>query len=173
MSEWREANGESSDSPFAVLVIGLGNPLRGDDGVGPRVVRELDRRGLPEGVTALDVGTGGLDLLRVLEGRKHVVLVDAADVGREPGQFVRFRPDQARLVFAGDRLSLHHAGLGEVLALADALGRALPEMVIFGVQPAEVAWGEGLSPAVEATLPILIDAVLEEINSKQRATSDE
>ena len=146
-----------------VLVLGLGNSLRGDDGVGPRIVEELTRRGLPEGVTALDGGTGGLDLLQVLEGWKQVVVVDAADVGQEPGQFVRFTPDQARLAQAADRFSLHHAGLSEVLALADALGWALPEIVIFGVQPAEVGWGEGLSPAVETALPALADAVIEEI----------
>jgi len=186
MSQWRGANGEfagiadvdhasdrvSRDSPFASLVIGLGNPLRGDDGVGPRVVAELRRRGLPEGVEALDLGTGGLDLLRVLEGQRRVVIVDAADigrasvgVGREPGRFVRFTLDEARLIYATDNLSFHHAGLGEVLALCDALGRELPQMVIFGVQPAEIGWGEGLSPPVEARLPALIDAVLEEIRT--------
>ncbi|RLC87110.1 MAG: Ni,Fe-hydrogenase maturation factor [Chloroflexi bacterium] len=151
-----------------ILVLGLGNPLRGDDGVGPRVVEELTRRGLPEGVTALDGGTGGLDLLQVLEGWERVVVVDAADVGREPGQFVRFTPDQARLVAAGDRFSLHHAGLSEVLTLADALGRALPEMVIFGVQPAGIGWKEGLSPAVETALSVLTDAVLREITEDER-----
>ena len=87
----------------SVLVLGLGNPLRGDDGIGSRVVEELIRRGLPEGVTALDGGTGGLDLLQVLEGWERVVVVDAADVGREPGQFVRFTPDQARLAEAAAR----------------------------------------------------------------------
>jgi hydrogenase maturation protease len=147
----------------AILVLGLGNPLRGDDGVGPRVVEELTRRGLPEGVTALDGGTGGLDLLHVLEGWQRVVVIDAATVGREPGQFVRFTPAQARLVGADDRFSLHHAGLSEVLMLASALGRTLPEMVIFGVQPADVGWGDGLSPAVETALPALAKAVLEEI----------
>lgn len=158
----------------SILVIGLGNPLRGDDGIGPRVVEELIRRGLPEGVTALDGGTGGLDLLQVLEGWERVVVIDAADVGRErgreilPGQFVRFTPDQAWLAQAADRFSLHYAGLSEVLALANALGRALPRMVIFGVQPAEVGWGEGLSPAVEAALPALTDAVLEEIEKDER-----
>jgi len=152
----------------SVLVLGLGNPLRGDDGVGPRLVEELTRRRLPEGVMALDGGTGGLDLLQVLEGWQRVVVVDAADVGREPGQFVRFTPDQARLAQAAERFSLHHAGLGEVLALANALGRALPHMVIFGVQPAEVGWREGLSPAVETALSALVDAVLEEI--KEDAT---
>jgi hydrogenase maturation protease len=152
-----------------ILVLGLGNPLRGDDGVGPRVIEELSRRGLPEGVTALDGGASGLDLLHVLEEWQRVVVVDAADVGRErggkipPGQFVRFTLDQARLVEAADPFSLHHAGLGEVLALADALGRTLPEIVIFGVQPAEVGWARGLSPDVEAALPALADAVLTEV----------
>ena len=88
---------------MSVLVLGLGNPLRGDDGVGPRVVEELTRRGLPDGVMTLDVRTGGLDLLHTLEGWKRVVAVDAADVGREPGQFVRFTPDQVRLPHAANR----------------------------------------------------------------------
>jgi hydrogenase maturation protease len=147
----------------AVLVLGIGNPLRGDDGIGPRVVEELAQRGLPEGVTALDVGMGGLDLLRVLEGWERAVIVDAAEVGREPGQIVRFTPDHVRLALATDGLSLHHVGLGEVMALADALGQVLPEMVIFGIQPAELDWRQGLSPAVEAALPTLVDAVIEAI----------
>jgi hydrogenase maturation protease len=154
----------------SILVIGLGNPLRGDDGVGPRLVEELTRRGLPPGVTALDAGTGGLDLLPVLEGWQRVVLVDAADVGREPGQFVRFTPEQVRLAQTTDHLSLHNAGLGEILALANALRRTLPHMVVFGVQPAEVGWREGLSPAVETALPALADAVLEELAEIRKHT---
>lgn len=153
----------------SILVLGLGNPLRGDDGVGPRLVEELTRRGLPRGVTALDGGSAGLDLLQVLEGWQRVVVVDAADVGREPGQFVRFTPDQARLAQTADRFSLHNAGLGEILALANALGRTLPHMVIFGVQPAEIGWRQGLSPAVEAALPAMIDAVLEETKGEYYA----
>ena len=149
-----------------ILILGLGNPLRGDDGIGPRVVEELTHRGLPEGVMALDGGTGGLNLLQVLAGWKRVVVVDAADVGREPGQFVRFTPDQVRLTETADRFSLHHAGLSEVLALAGALGQALPELVIFGVQPAKVGWSERLSSAVEAALPALADAVLKEITGE-------
>jgi hydrogenase maturation protease len=67
------------------------------------------------------------------------------------------------------RFSLHHAGLGEVLDLADALELALPEMVIFGVQPAEINWGEGLTPAVEAAVPALTDALFEEIEGDNDA----
>jgi hydrogenase maturation protease len=148
----------------SILILGLGNPLRGDDGVGPRVIEELNRHELPEEVKALDAGSGGLDLLHLLEGRERAVIVDAADVGRKPGRFVRFTPDEAHFVGTQDVTSLHNAGLVEVLALADAVGQPLPELVIFGVQPARVGWGEGLSEAVEAALPALVDAVLEEIN---------
>jgi hydrogenase maturation protease len=152
-----------------MAIIGLGNPLRGDDGIGPRVIAELKCRGLPEGVAALDAGTGGLDLLHVLEGWERVVVVDAADLEWEPGQFARFTPDEVRLAGSAGALSLHNAGLAEVLALADAVGQSLPEMVIFGVQPGKIDWGEGLSPAVEATLPDLIDAVLEELEGDNHA----
>jgi hydrogenase maturation protease len=155
---------ESADRRLAI--IGLGNPLRGDDGIGPRLVEELTRRGLPEGVTALDGGTGGLDLLQMLAGWRRAVIVDAADVGREPGQFVRFTPEQARLVQAADSFSLHHAGLSEALSLANALGQTLPDLVIFGVQPAQIGWGEGLSQAVETALLALTDAILLEITGQ-------
>ncbi len=145
------------------LIIGLGNPLRGDDGVGPRVVEALSARGLPPGVTAVDGGAGGLSLLQMMEGWRRVVVVDAADVSLEPGQFIRFTPQEARLVEAMDRFSLHYAGLAEVLALARALGRSLPPIAVFGVQPERVDWREGLSPAVEAALPALVEAILMEV----------
>ncbi len=152
--------------PSQILILGLGNPLCGDDGVGPRVIEELNRRGLPEGITALDGGTAGFDLLNVLEGWKRVVIVDAAEIGQEPGRFVRFTPDEVRLTGATAALSLHEAGLAEALALAEALGRPLPEIVIFGVQPAKVGWGERLSQTVTAALPSLIEAVLSEADSQ-------
>lgn len=159
-----------------VLVLGLGNPLRGDDGVGPRVVAELERRELPEGVEVLDGGTGGLDLLQIIEGREQVVIVDAAEVDAQgkvlaPGQFVRFTPEEARLTgLPGDPsprcFSFHHAGVAEVLELARALGRPLPRIVIFGVQPKQLGWGEGLSADMERELPALVGAVLEEVNGR-------
>jgi hydrogenase maturation protease len=146
-----------------LAIIGLGNPLREDDGVGPRVVKELALQGLPEGVTVIDGGTGGLDLLRLLEGWSRVVVVDAADIGDDPGCYAVFTPDEAHLAEAQDLYSFHHAGLPEALALARALERPLPPVVIFGVQPERVGWGEGLSAAVEAALPELVEAILKQV----------
>ena len=159
------------------LVLGLGNPLRQDDGVGARVVAELERRGLPEGVAALDGGTAGLGLLSTIEGWRRVIVVDAADLARLPGEFVRFRPEDVVLKGvsessgrSGARLvSLHTAGLAEVLALAKRLGHPLPEMVVFGVQPAEIGWGEGLSQAVEEAVPRLTEAVFRETTGEGNA----
>ena len=163
MNRERIASCQERSSQFATLVVGLGNPLRGDDGVGPRVVEALDRRGVPPGVTLLDAGTGGLGLLNALEGWDRVVVVDAAEVGGKPGDFVRFTPDEARLTGTPEHFTLHHAGLAEVLAIARALDRPLPPMVIFGVQPEVIDWRDGLSPSVEATLPELVEAILCEV----------
>lgn len=149
--------------PLSVLILGLGNPLRGDDGVGPRVVEVLTHRGLPEGVSALDGGTGGIGLLGMVEGWNRVVVVDAADIGREPGEIVRFTLDRSHIAESSDDLTLHNAGLADALALAYALDHPLPPMVIFGVQPERIGWGDGLSPAVEAAFPELIKAILEEV----------
>ncbi len=147
-------------------MLGLGNLLRGDDGIGSWLVKELTRRELPSDVELLDGGAIGLGLLDLVEGRERVIVVDAADVGRMPGEFVRFTPADARLVSRTDSFSLHNAGLSETLALAEALGRTIPEMVIFGIQPAEIGWGEGLSQIVEAVLPALVGAVLDEITNE-------
>jgi hydrogenase maturation protease len=151
------------------LILGLGNPLRGDDGLGPRVVEELRRCGLPGGVTAVDGGIGGLGLLDYLEEWERVLIVDVAEIGLRPGEFVRFAPSEVRLRERGDGFSIHNAGLREAIALGTAMGRKLAKIVIFGLQPAEIDWRQGLSPAVEAAIPDLIDAVLEEAKGDYNA----
>lgn len=146
-----------------ILILGLGNPLRGDDGVGPRVVAELCRQGLPEGVEAVDGGTSGLDLLYLLEGWDRVIIVDAAILGRNPGEFLRFTPEDVHLVGNLVSLSSHSAGLADTLALARALGQTLPEIIIYGIQPEQMDWEEGLSPAVEASLPRLVKEIRKQV----------
>ena len=92
-----------------------------------------------------------------------MILVDAADVGRIPGEFVRFTLDKAVLRGDDQHLSVHTAGLREALLLAQALKILPNEVVIFGVQPANLDWTNALSPEVEAILPDLITAVLSEL----------
>ncbi len=144
------------------LILGLGNPLRGDDGLGARVVEALASETLPPGVEVLDAGTPGVGLLNLIEGRRRVILVDAADMGRVPGSIARFRPGEAALEGSPGGVSLHSSGVAEALALGRALALPLPEMVVFGVQPARLDWGQGLSPEVEAAMASVVEAVSKE-----------
>jgi hydrogenase maturation protease len=147
-----------------VLILGLGNPLLGDEGIGLRAVEELKGLELPDGVTVAEGGTTGLGLVSLMEGYQRVIVVDAADMGHPPGRVVRFTPSEAQLKTAEAPLSLHQIGLGEALALADALEVAPAELVIIGVQPRRVEMGAGLSSEVEGAIPQIIRIILDELN---------
>lgn len=145
------------------VVIGLGNPLRSDDGVGERAVEALSEQELPPGVEVVDGGTQGLGLVNLMAGRRRAIFVDAADMGRSPGEFVRFTWDEVDLPDEDEPLSIHAAGLRDALMLARTLGVLPKEVVVFGVQPASIDWDQSLSPQVEATLPALIETLQAEI----------
>ncbi len=147
-------------SPPPTLILGLGNPLRGDDGVGVRVAALLNERTLPDEVEVIDGGTQGLGLINLFEGRQRLIIVDAADMNEPPGTFRRFTLAEARLLGSDQHLSVHAPGLRDVLLLAQALEMLPPEVTILGVQPAQVEWDTGLSRQVQAALPALVEAVL-------------
>ncbi len=152
----------SSADSHATLILGLGNPLQADDGVGCRVIEALEKRVLPDGVEIMDGGTPGLGLIHLLEGWQRVVIVDAAEMKLEPGEVVRFRPQDVTLTGSAERFSLHRTAVADALALARELSLPLPEIVFYGVQPGRVGWGEELSPQVQAALPALVERILEE-----------
>lgn len=143
-----------------ILVLGIGNPLFGDDGVGPRVVQNLARRTRRPGLDFLDGGTAGPHLLGYLEGYSHLVVVDALDAGLAPGTICRLTPGE--ISSRGGKLSFHQTGLDDLLALARLAGR-LPETVILGIQIERLGWGTDLSPAVAVRLPMLEELVLKEV----------
>ncbi|MBE2267629.1 MAG: hydrogenase maturation protease [Anaerolinea sp.] len=142
------------------LVLALGNPLRGDDGIGAAVIAALaEAHILPTEVTLQDGGTPGLELVLSLQGYERVIIVDAADMGQPPGTWARLDPTRLEARDLYLRGTLHYAGLAEALQLAGALNLLPPEIIIFGVQPAEIGWLPGLSPAVSAAIPDVCAAV--------------
>ena len=147
-----------------ILVLGVGNLLMGDDGVGIHAVGELLKRALPPGVDVVDGGTAGLDLLRVMEGYAKVLIIDAVDAGQEPGAILRFTPEDITTQVVDFAVSLHQTEVLKVLELATCLGQSLPPIVVYGVQLREMAWGTELSPAVQDQLTPLVEAVLEEVS---------
>jgi hydrogenase maturation protease len=155
--------------PHTTLILGLGNALRGDDGVGPAVIEWLDRQALPAEVEAVDGGTAGLDIVSTLMGHERAIIVDAANIDRVPGAWARFMPDVTRLKDHDTTLSLHSAGLAEALALGAALNVLPQTIIIYGVQPQNVDWSPQLSAEVQAAVTAVGQAILREIEAMRSA----
>lgn len=157
----------ASGAPPRILVAGVGNVLRGDDGFGPAVVEALDRSGPPPGVRTLDSGIGGMGLIHeLLDGFDALVVVDAVDRGDPPGTLTVLEPavPDAEAISADDRLAMtdvHQLVPGRTMVMARALGILPPFVRILGCQPAEVdELITELSPPVAAAVPEALEIVL-------------
>jgi len=151
--------------PAKIVIIGVGNLLLKDEGVGIHVIEELQKEDLPSEVMVLDGGVGGIGLLDFFRGASKVLLIDAADIDLEPGAVVRFSPEEVKGKKESPRFSAHEVGLWEVLELAKALDHYPPEVIIIGVQPKEISWGTDLTPEVQAAVPKVLEAVFKEIQA--------
>ena len=146
-----------------VVVIGLGNPLMGDDGLGLAVLEEL-RSGsaLPANVELVDGGTWGLNLLPIIEDADELILIDAIDVGEAPGTFVRLEHDRLPRYLA-TKISPHQVDLRDVLGLAELRGTLPADTVALGLQPESVEMRSSLSDTVRCRVNTLAAAVVEEL----------
>lgn len=153
----------ASLEPQALLVLGIGNPSMGDDGVGNRVIELLAEEDLPPNVKIEDAGLPGWGLPAWFEGWSNVILVDAVQMGRLPGSWRRFLPEQLQVELENDALSLHQPDLACGLALAQALDLLPENLVLYGVEPADVNPGDALSPAVRRSLPDVVASILNDI----------
>jgi len=147
------------------VVLGVGSPLMGDDGVGVEAVDRLRRGLIPlAGVDLLDGGTWGMHLLPEIEDAHRLLVLDAIYDGRAPGTVVRLEKEEIpRLLY--QKVSPHQIDLREVFALAELRGTFPREAVALGVEPREVELQEGLSEAVEAALPILLEAAVAQLRA--------
>lgn len=147
------------------LILGIGNLIMTDDGVGVRVIHLLrERYSFPETVTVLDGGTLGLDLLHHLEGIRRLLVVDAVETGGPPGTLVRLTGDEINIAFH-TKLSPHQMGLQDLLLVAELRGFSPEEMVLLGVQPGEIGMGTELTPAVAEQVEPLVCNVLHELDA--------
>lgn len=143
-------------------VLGIGNPLRRDDGIGIRVIEELRRGGRLAGTDLIDGGTAP-DLLSLLEeGTALLIIVDALQAGGAPGHIHRLelRPEN----IAEEAASTPH-GLGvlDSLRLMGRLGMQSPQVIVIGVEPMDTSPGLGLTPTIESTLAGVVKLVEDEL----------
>jgi hydrogenase maturation protease len=148
------------------LIIGCGNILLGDEGIGVHLIEELKKRKLPQGVELLDGGTAGYELIPYIRQAEKIIIVDAVKGQGRPGQIYRFSPgdyEQEQLQFGS--FSLHEVSLKDVFTAIKNLG-IQKEIIIFGIEPQDIGVKIGLSQKLTATLPQLIDLVLQEASDR-------
>ncbi len=147
----------------SVLVLGIGNLIMSDDGVGVRVVQELKRSyRFPENVMVVDGGTLGLDLLPMLENATHLILVDAVEIGEKPGTLIRLIGEELPVALE-TKLSPHQMGLKDLLAVSELMGHSPGEMVLIGMQPGSIEMGIELTADVDVMLDEMVSNVLFEL----------
>ena len=148
---------------MSTLVLGIGNVLLTDEGVGVRSLNELERRyTFSDDVELLDGGTSGIELLRHIEGRDNLIIIDAMTYDQPPGSVYRVESEDVPSVFR-TRISPHQLGLSDLLAAALLTDCMPPGLVLFGVEPESVDIGLELTETVEKSLPKLIKVVVAEL----------
>jgi hydrogenase maturation protease len=136
-----------------VLVLGVGNPYRRDDGIGNEVIKVLSEQKI-SGFDLKDVGDG-LSILEIIEPYQKVIIIDACEMAESPGTVKVFSPEEAIIKIKNDALSTHGIGLAEVLHLIKALEIKI-DLKIIGVQPKEIGFGEGLSKIIKKKIPVIL-----------------
>jgi len=144
------------------VVIGVGNAILSDDGVGVHAARLLqgDPR-VPASVTILDGGTIGLELLPYASDASRLLLLDAVNSGEAPGTLTRMTARD--LLGTSTGWSVHQLGVADLIAALALVSTQPQDIVVLGVQPANTGWGTSLSPDVEAALIGLVDAALTQL----------
>ena len=144
-------------------IIGCGNLLLRDEGVGVHLVKSLEGEKLPPGVELIDGACGGFDLLTFFEDADKVVIVDTVKApGGVPGAVYRFTPDDFQTE-EFPKTSLHDVSLHDIFSIVRQTSRKMPEIVIFGVEPLDMDWGMELTEPVAKQLPKLRELVLKEM----------
>jgi hydrogenase maturation protease len=148
-------------------IFAVGNSFYGDDGVGSVVLDRIGEENLFPDAEIFDAHTDALSLLdRLVPGELNVV-IDAAQMGLEPGQVAGFYPHEARLKIQSDHLSMHGFGLAETFTLAERLGKLPERVLIIGVEPERIEINCGLSPAVARAVPQVISIIQAEVGSDE------
>jgi hydrogenase maturation protease len=146
------------------IVIGLGNPLMSDEGIGIHVVRALAARaGEFPHVDFLDAGTSGMNALHAMAGRRKAIFVDCAFMEAAPGTILQFDPANVSSRKGLGRLSLHEGDLLDMIELSRRLGECPAELVVFGIQPERVEPAEMLSNTLALRMADYAEAVCAEL----------
>ena len=147
------------------LVLGVGNKLMSDEGVGVHVIERLAAGyDLPKEVQLLDGGTLGMDLLYYLEGIENLLLVDAVETHKEPGTIIRLEGEDVP-AFLDLKISPHQLGVPDMLAAARLKDLYPKRLVLWGIQPELMEIGLDLSPLIASKVDTLVGSLVEQLRA--------
>jgi hydrogenase maturation protease len=147
-----------------ILILGIGNLLLKDEGVGVHVVKKLKEMPLPANVEVLDGGTAGLDLVDFIEGRKKLIVIDAVNAGEKPGTIYRLTEENLDIKPKAIS-SFHEIDFLDALHMSEVMNSKPKEIVVIGIEPKDMSGGLELSPEIEERIPKIIELVMKELNS--------
>ena len=154
-----------------IVVIGIGNLLLMDEGIGVHTINELERYDLPNNVEIYDGGTGGFKLIDLMHNTKKVIFIDAVDIDKAPGTITIFKSKDVRSLYPKKKYSLHDTDLLEVIKMTELLDNP-PEIEIVGIQPKTINYGTTLSKELADSMSNIVSTVrrrIEEVCSTPSA----
>ncbi len=146
-------------------IIGIGNPLRRDDGIGLLLLYYLQQniKVISRTIDFIDGGTSGMNLLHILENYDRIYLLDAVDFKGKPGELKKFTIDEVKNQKLSFSLSTHEPDFLSVIMFLKELNKVPKNILIFGIQPKDISYGRELSKELQSNLPGLQKQILKEI----------
>jgi hydrogenase maturation protease len=162
VSEKIKGGGEKN-SPPKIVILGIGNLLLSDEGVGVHIANELLKMNLPPDVSVVEGGTDGFRLLNIITETDRLIIIDALKGDAPPGSIYRFDIGEVQNSPSGFKTSVHQIGILEVLDLSGLIGKT-PHTTVIGIKPKCLEMGMDLSPEIKAKIPRIIELILDELN---------
>jgi hydrogenase maturation protease len=146
-----------------IVILGIGNLLLSDEGVGVHIANELLKMSLPPDVSVVEGGTDGFRLLNIITEADRLIIIDAVKGDAPPGSIYRFDIGEVQNSPSGFKTSVHQIGILEVLDLSELIGKT-PHTTVIGIEPKCLEMGMELSPEIKAKIPRIIELILDELN---------
>ncbi len=153
-----------------IVVIGIGNLLLMDEGIGIHTINELEKYDLPRRTEIYDGGTGGFKLIDLMHGAARVIFIDAVKIGKRPGAVKTFSPEEAHSIYREKKYSLHDTDLMEVIKMAELIDNST-KIEVVGIQPKTIGYGTTLSKELADSMPNIINTVIGRIEEVCSALS--
>ena len=142
-----------------IVVIGIGNLLLMDEGIGVHAINELEKYDLPRSIEMYDGGTGGFKLIDLMHGAARVIFIDAVETGKTPGAVTTFSSEDVHSIYHKKKYSLHDTDLMEVIKMTELLDNP-PKIEIVGIQPKTINYGTTLSKELRDSMSDIINTIL-------------